>query len=250
MYVLAGSAAGVGVLALAQPAEAKIVYTKANVTVGERGVLHYEIDLNHDGVKDFSLTYPATYCGPSCDSLAVKPLGKGNKIVLRTTGTNFHKYYPAALAAGVLVGPKQRFGGSMRKEIVRSDVIEGWFFASGNPFYRGNWFDVKNHYLGFEFVIKGQVHYGWARLSVSGLGDHSFHIQGTLTGFAYETIPNKPIIAGKTEGPEEGSVEEMNPATLHEPALKPASLGLLAMGSSGLSVWRREESVVTAPEAK
>jgi hypothetical protein len=25
-------------------------------------------------------------------------------------------------------------------------------------------------------------------------------VSGTLTGYAYETIPNKPIIAGKTKG--------------------------------------------------
>jgi hypothetical protein len=131
----------------------------------------------------------------------------------------------------------------MRKQVTRSEVIEGWFYASGNPSYRGNWFDVKNHYLGFEFVIEGKIHYGWARLSVSGLGDHSFKIQGTLTGFAYETIPNKPIITGETEGPDEGSVDEVNPATLNEPTLQPSSLGLLAVGAPGLSVWRREESV-------
>jgi hypothetical protein len=63
-----------------------------------------------------------------------------------------------------------------------------------------------------------------------------------LTGYAYETIPNKPIITGETEGPEEGSVDEANPATLNEPIPKPASLGMLAMGSPGLSIWRREES--------
>jgi hypothetical protein len=82
------------------------------------------------------------------------------------------------------------------------------------------------------------------------LGDHSFHIQGTLTGYAYETIPNKPIIAGKTEGPDESSVDEANPATLNEPTLQPSSLGLLAMGATGLPAWRREESVDAAPGAK
>jgi hypothetical protein len=68
-----------------------------------------------------------------------------------------------------------------------------------------------------------------------------------LTGYAYETIPNKPIIAGTTEAAEESGVDEANPATLNEPTLQPASLGLLAMGSPALSVWRREESVGAAP---
>jgi hypothetical protein len=53
MYALAATAAGVSLLALAQPSEAKIVYTPANVR------LHlgkpYSLDLNHDGIVDFFL---------------------------------------------------------------------------------------------------------------------------------------------------------------------------------------------------
>src|SRR5579863_10427884 len=52
MYALAASAAGVGVLALAQPIEAKIVYTPADVKIG---YIPYNLDLNHDGVVDFQI---------------------------------------------------------------------------------------------------------------------------------------------------------------------------------------------------
>jgi hypothetical protein len=44
------------------------------------------------------------------------------------------------------------------------------------------------------------------------------NLTATLTGYAYETIPNKPIIAGKIEGPDEITVE-------------PATLGHLAAGT-------------------
>jgi hypothetical protein len=240
MYALASSAAGVGVLALAQTAEAKIVYTKANVTIGHNGVLHHQIDLNHDGIKDFSFSYPGTSGGPKSAALMVRPLGKGNEVVSRTS----ERGYPAALLAGVLVGPKRRF------DAYKEQILAGWTTASGPPVIDvGNWVDVKNRYLGIEFMIKGKIHYGWARLSVS-VDDDGLDIEGTLTGFAYETIPNKPIITGKTEEPEEGSNDGANPATLNEPTLRTASLGLLAMGSPGLSVWRREESVLAAPAAK
>jgi len=237
MYALAGSAAGVGMLALAQPAEAKIVYTHANVAIGDGGVFHHPLDLNHDGINDFSFSYPGTSGGPHSGALMVRSPSKENKVVLRTSGTRHQQFYPAAVAAGVLVGPKLRFGSG------KQQVMAEWESNSVHT-SRGNWINVKNRYLGFEFVIKGKVHYGWARLSVSLSFDD---VHGTLTGYAYETIPNKPIIAGKTEGAEEGSDDEANPATLNEPALKPASLGLLAMGSPGLSVWRREESVSSAP---
>ena len=46
-----------------------------------------------------------------------------------------------------------------------------------------------------------------------------------LTGYAYETIPNKPIIAGKTHG--KGVV-----------TIEPGSLGALAAGANGLHRWR------------
>ena len=52
-YALAASAAGMGMLALTQSAEAKIVYTPAHRHV----LLHHPLalDLNHDGIVDFKI---------------------------------------------------------------------------------------------------------------------------------------------------------------------------------------------------
>jgi hypothetical protein len=58
-YALAASAAGVGMLALAQPAEAKIVYTPAHIAVPINTFL--PLDLNHDGVNDLSFTILAPW---------------------------------------------------------------------------------------------------------------------------------------------------------------------------------------------
>src|SRR5438105_4742999 len=53
-YALAAGAAGVSSLALSQPAAAKIVYTPAHVNiVGPHAF--YQLDLNHDGIVDFSI---------------------------------------------------------------------------------------------------------------------------------------------------------------------------------------------------
>ena len=57
----------------------------------------------------------------------------------------------------------------------------------------GPWNNVKNRYLGLKFQIKGKIHYGWARLNVTGSGLGT--IVATMTGYAYETIPNKAIVA-------------------------------------------------------
>ena len=54
---------------------------------------------------------------------------------------------------------------------------------------------------------------------------------------SYETIAGKAILAGATSGPQD--VEPAASHNLHNPV--PPTLGALAMGSSALAVWRREE---------
>ena len=48
-YAIAAGAAGVSLLVLAQPADAKIIYTPAHVVIGRT----FPLDLNHDGIIDF-----------------------------------------------------------------------------------------------------------------------------------------------------------------------------------------------------
>jgi hypothetical protein len=52
MYALAASAAGLGVLALPQPAAAKIIYTKTHRAI-QGCDQRLNLDLNHDGHADF-----------------------------------------------------------------------------------------------------------------------------------------------------------------------------------------------------
>jgi hypothetical protein len=105
----------------------------------------------------------------------------------------------------------------------------------------GDWINVKNRYLGVIFPIHGKTHYGWARLSVQ-VSRKPFQATAILTGYAYETIPNKPIIAGQTKGLEQRNKEDFDASdSLTIPSSpQPASLGALAMGAPGLSIWRRE----------
>ena len=64
----------------------------------------------------------------------------------------------------------------------------------------------------------------------------------TVTGYAYETVPGKAIIAGATNGASEAEPT----ASLNTPAPEAATLGMLAVGAPGLSIWRREEAVIAA----
>jgi hypothetical protein len=54
-----------------------------------------------------------------------------------------------------------------------------------------------------------------------------------LAGYAYETIPNKSIVTGKTKGLDElSNVAQLSPAALRAPTHQPASLGLFSDGSA------------------
>ena len=215
MYALAAGAAGVGALALAQPAEARIVYTRTHHVIGTKQ--SYKLDLNHDGVTDFSLENTSS-CGDWCGANLVARAVAGNA----AEGNNYLAY---ALTPGANIGPKQPFSGLVMAH-----------YTNGFGSYSGQWRNVTNRYLGLRFQIKGKTHYGWARLNVSV---HKLSIVATLTGYAYETIPNKSIIAGRTKGPDD---MEQPDAALTTPTPEPATLGALAMGARGLSIWRREET--------
>jgi hypothetical protein len=238
MYALAASAAGVGLLVLTPPAEAKIVYTKTHQVIRWKGI--YNLDLNHDGIVDFVIQQAFGFASGTIFAYQLAAQGAMGNAVAGSVNTHnpFHsaRWYGSALKPGAQVGPHRRFvhGGKNGEA-----MVSVWTNESATSGSYGKWIDVTNRYLGLKFKIKGEVHYGWARLSVHNV---KTDITGTLTGYAYETIPNKAIIAGATKGTDE-SLEESD-ANLATPTRALDSLGILALGAPGLSIWRREESAM------
>jgi hypothetical protein len=223
-YAAAAGAAGVSLLALTLPAEAKIVFTPAHtpINLGQT----YKLDINGDGVTDFTLKN-AVFCNTDqCFyQLTESPATTGNEVV----GIGRGSFFPlaSALAAGAQIGSGLKF---QQLDAQLESIYQGGGGTSGS----GKWLDVRNHFLGLRFQIDGQTHFGWARLTIQVNG---VTINAILTGYAYETEPDTPIIAGKTSGPDTPA------ASLTAPLARPATLGLLALGAPGLSIWRRNESV-------
>ena len=211
MYARAASAAGVGILALATPAEARIVYTPAHHVIAEGG--HYGLDVNHDGITDFTLqaqiTHTTSYSGFYANLSAIPTAGNG------VEGWTGYAPWASALKAGGRIGPQQYFPGKVMAVYCSP-------FCSGGP--SGSWVNVNKRYLGLKIKISGKIHYGWARLNVTVKGSS---IVASLTGYAYETIPGKPIKAGQTKEDENA-------------AIQPVSLGQLAKGAFALSASRKQ----------
>jgi hypothetical protein len=213
-YALAASAAGVGILALVPHAEAKIVYTPTYVVMNSQSLEHWYGYGN--GMLTFNFSFYHWRGASSSEVADLRGLqGRFYKI--------YGKHYESALPPGFLIGPGGAFGpeNSYMALVVcatQTRFIGPW--ANGGK-------GVKDRYLGLRSETQGQAYYGWARLKVrvSGCSSGKPNVYTVLTGYAYETIPNKPIIAGKTKGPDVITVE-------------PVSLGHLAAGASAIPAWR------------
>src|ERR1700724_1109078 len=102
MYAIAASAAGAGMLALALPAQARIVYTPTHRTIKTHDVFH--LDLNHDRIDDFLISNrtfcTADICGRTFRAL---PPALPNQVVgAKVIGGPFYAY---ALKRGLKIGP-------------------------------------------------------------------------------------------------------------------------------------------------
>jgi hypothetical protein len=234
VYSLAAAATGVGLAALAMPAQGEVVFTPAHQEIGRKGVF---IDLNHDGVQDFQIVF-AVFARADSAGVLVSSLA-GNR-VLSGTSANGRPGWVANLPAGYRVGPnsaKFKAGGSFSSIWGPAKVLFDCVDNSGIETCFGPWYKTQNSYVGFQFSIKGETHYGWARLKQDVLSAYEIHTY--LTGYAYETIANKPIVTGKTSGSVEGNTEESE--TSGNATRSSATLGMLSAGTAALPMWRASE---------
>lgn len=250
-YMAAACAAGGAILAEAMPAEGEVVYTPTNTPILMGTPV--SLDLNNDGVIDFTLSNNAgPRRPPSCSpctfgehgSLKVSPLQAGNEIwgvsssVYKLTSNARRKRLQkkpttvqeaaAAVEWGVVVGNGP--GRSFQSQALPMDSSNSFYYFGGggtvNSF--GPWGKGRKGtgpYLGFKFLVDGQVHYGWARVDVKA---NFLKLSATLTGYAYETVANRPIITGFTHG----TAETSSDASQEKQPAVAGSLGQLAAGAS------------------
>jgi hypothetical protein len=231
IYTVAASAAGVGTMALSQAAEAKIVYTPTHVRIAFGQPYGIDFDHTHEGKPDMHLIWTA---GNGTQALIASATGG---VAYNISYSSNRRPFASAIFAGAKIGPERHFLKQMFGPRMASD-----YAPFPENFWYGPWANggkgVKDRYLGIKFKISGKFHYGWTRITVTtgALGFTGM----ILTGYAYETIPGKAIIAGATRGPDDA---EPTAAFSHNP--EPATLGALALG---LSIWRRDEPVAATSD--
>jgi hypothetical protein len=189
-------------------AAAEVIYTPIQRHVRSS----FFIDLNHDGLEDFQI-YSSLLSGAGI--VKVLP-ARGNRILAAGPDQCFLDNAAAPLPGGAVIGPGKPFQASATCMA---------YLAYGALSSGGLWKEAEHRYLGLAFEIDGTEHFGWARLSLSKF---LFNNTAEIEGYAYETIPGKPIIAG-----DQGNATEASAAS--------ATLGALAAGAPALTLWRKEE---------
>jgi len=213
------AAASAGLLSSALPSEAEIIYTPSNtpitIAVSGKGPVFTPLDLDNDGNPDFSFVmFSAKRYSSQGGSttgarffLKLDPRQTGNQAVQGAQAS------ASAVPAGATIGPQQKFGSG------------GLYLQRTGSRSFGTWKQVEYAYVGLKFLIDGQVHYGWARVKFPFAGGIHYP---SIYGYAYESTPNQPIVTGQTSGTAQANTS----------VSVPPSLGILAAGAPGISLWR------------
>lgn len=245
-YCLAVAAAGVSTLAMGQPADATVVITNTNIPIPNCAFAFpcsVSLDLNGDGVNDLKFSLINTYSySTQSNHLNVSPLNGGGVIGI---AGGAHGPYASALLRGAKIGASDHFsGGKDRIEVSYRGYDRSGILSALNLY--GKWGgNHPNRFIGVKFKINGKTHFGWVRITVTTPSPSCVPLcdtfmSGTITEYGYETVANKSLGAGLA-----GAAAAVAPnAQENKTQQSHPSLGMLALGSDGLPLWRREEELV------
>jgi hypothetical protein len=243
-YAAAATAAGVAALACPPQAQAKVVFTDTWIPITPASA-KVTLDLNNDGIADFQISNIGGSCVPSyalCVTMKVQPQNGSNAI----WGTHASA---SALGSGVRLGSPGKF--QPGHEFMGQDYFVTSKYGKTNYRSAGPWGQTTRGFLGLKFIIQGQVHYGWARLSVSATTRGMY---AAISGYAYETEPNKPIRTGQENGDarkksQRGKNGHVSPVA-STPASTPSGLGMLAGGAPALKRRESETQLISSEAAQ
>ena len=175
---------------LSEAANSQVIYTDVNPDFSGSLGSTYAIDLDNDGIDDVTLVNYTSSSSINNYNLNINVLyayPEGlNKVLGSISPNSSSLAYPFALSTGNLISANTSswIGSSA------SNILFGEIEINSMPYFSaGNWDNVEDKYLGIEFDINGNTHYGWVRLNVK---DAKF----TLKDYAYESTPNTAITAG------------------------------------------------------
>lgn len=186
-------------------ANAQIVYTdvspdilrNCNPNSGCSG--DYSLDFNNDGMNDFVLS-PEKWqrgCG-ACGSL-IYVSKDGYAAVIRSTDQSWIADTMGGYALNTRIDSSLDWTNadhvlsSALPACVRCTTGRGQHFEGAPP--SGPWSNIQGKYLALKTQVGNDIYYGWVKL---GVGININFVTITIMEYAYNSIPNAPILAGQT----------------------------------------------------
>ena len=176
-------------------AHAQIVYTDVDpdltITQSDTGSVVQGVDINNDGIIDINMTAAwAEGYSPQEGYYTIKRVDVGC-----SAGSQLLMYYffnvlelakPVSITA-IIDSASQTWSDIPFGATLVVNAIGG----NNDPF--GDWSDTTDRYLGIRMPEGGDWVYGWVRVSVA-----QDSISFTIRDYAYNSIPDQPILSGQT----------------------------------------------------
>lgn len=193
------SALAVPFVAGAGIANGQVVYTDIvpDTVLNHHGDT-YNIDLNHDGVVDFTIRIGnAVYASNHVlAKFIAASAAKYNSIGGSTSG---RYVYPAALNFGDMIGSDLTgLGNKLKWNAGTNQSAASWLqnTQSTNSYGSyGNWLNSTDQYMALRFLQGQSYYYGWLRMDSRVSHDTVYAV---LKDFAYQSIGDSSIAAGDT----------------------------------------------------
>lgn len=184
------SAMAAALTAVTADANAEVIYTDIEDETIEVGGA-FDIDIDGDGTIDFQ--FAASFTSSTGGSIwsfgtgfgfrSASSVGNSSNQFCGSVGAYYN--YGSALEEGALIGPDGPW--LNYPSLSNHAVLASNFFGVTY----GNFPGEGEMYLGFQFTVKGNLHYGWMRVEAD-----IDPVYMTIFDYAYEAIPDQPIEAG------------------------------------------------------
>jgi hypothetical protein len=210
---------------------AQIVYTDVNPDVvrscsftgGCGGA--YSIDLNNDGINDFILAPTASTFSCSCNGGphgGTNVFGQRDEATISSTSISWIADTVGGYALNTRIDSSLDWINANHSLALKQMVCVPCSFGGSSlsqPPSTGPWNNVSGKYVALKIKVGTNFYYGWIKLGVAIAG---YSVSITIMEYAYNSIPNQPILAGETNAT--GIIENSfassislfpNPATNH-----------------------------------
>jgi len=194
----------IGMMFSSAVTNAQVVYTDMNPDIllncsgNNLCSEEYSLDLNDDGISDFILATNklSNSCG-RCTANGILVIGPVYSAEISATAQSWIADTVGGYALNTLIDSS--LGWTNDSHILAKasrdcvPCVRGNYFVDVPP--RGPWSNIFGKYLAIKTQVGTDFYYGWIKL---GVGINISFVTITIMEYAYNSLPNQPILAGQT----------------------------------------------------